>query len=142
MANILIIDDEVPSRRILGRILERENHSVYEADQGTDALELMRTRSVDLVITDLFMPGKDGIETIMELRSRHTNMKIIAVSGGGEYTVGKHFLDAARAIGADRALPKPLQASELIAAVHDLLRRGLGAVAESVRGSRDCEQLP
>lgn len=121
MANILIIDDEIPARRILGRILEKRGHRLYEASDGAEGLRLVAEQAIDLVITDLLMPEIDGIETILELRRSHATVKIIAISGGGDYRCGTDFLRAASALGADRVFQKPFSSGNLIPAVQELL---------------------
>ncbi|HKF74484.1 MAG TPA: response regulator [Stellaceae bacterium] len=121
MANILVIDDEVPVRRLVALALERQGHAVAEASDGAEALRILAARAIDLVITDLLMPETDGIETIMELRRLYPATKIIAISGGGEYQSGTGFLRAAESLGADCTLTKPFEFRQLLPAVEALL---------------------
>ena len=121
MANILVIDDEAPVRRLVALALEKQGHRVSEAGDGAEALRIMAEHSTDLVITDLLMPETDGIETIMELRRLYPATKIIAISGGGEYQSGAGFLRAAESLGADRTLTKPFEFKQLLPAVQALL---------------------
>ena len=121
MANILVIDDEAPMRRFVVMALEKQGHVVAEAAEGAEALRVLAERRIDLVITDLLMPETDGIETIMELRRLYPAIKIIAISGGGEYQSGVGFLRAAESLGADRTLTKPFEFKQLIPAVEGLL---------------------
>ena len=121
MAQILIIDDEAPVRRFVARALEKQGHGLYEAADGGEALRILAARPIDLVITDLLMPETDGIETIMELRRLHPGIKIIAISGGGEYQSGTDFLKAAHALGANRTFLKPFEWTKLLPAVQELL---------------------
>ena len=121
MANILVIDDEASMRRFVAMALEKQGHAVAEAADGTEALRILSGQAIDLVITDLLMPETDGIETIMELRRLYPAIKIIAVSGGGEYQSGAGFLRAAESLGADLTLTKPFEFKQLIPAVEGLL---------------------
>ena len=121
MANILVIDDEAPMRRFVAMSLEKQGHAVSEAADGAEALRILAERRIDLVITDLLMPETDGIETILELRRLYPAIKIIAISGGGDYQSGKGFLRAAESLGADRTLTKPFEFRELLPAVEALL---------------------
>jgi CheY-like chemotaxis protein len=121
VANILVIDDEAPTRRFVAMALEKQGHAVAEAADGAEALKVLAGRAVDLVITDLLMPETDGIETIMELRRLYPATKIIAISGGGEYQSGAGFLRAAESLGADATLTKPFEFKQLLPAVQALL---------------------
>src|SRR5215831_7102565 len=85
MARILVIDDEDPIRRLLRAALEQRGHQVVEARQGKEALDLHRSQPVELVITDILMPEKDGLEVIMALRREAPQLKVIAISGGGRF---------------------------------------------------------
>lgn len=120
MSRILIIDDEESMRFVIRGMLNLEGFSTDEAIDGAMGLERCKQSPPDLVITDLVMPEKEGIETIMELRKLHPDMKIIAISGGAGFDPTA-FLAAARELGADDALSKPFKSEELIAAVRRLL---------------------
>ena len=120
MANILIIDDDDALRRIMRRILERAGHEVREAADGELGLALHRERAADVVVTDLIMPQKEGIETIMELREGDPDVKILAVSGGGVVDPEGPLTDA-RYLGADASLSKPFSVEDLQEAVSQLL---------------------
>lgn len=122
MALILIIDDEPEVRGLLCRILADEGHRVIEADNGAVALKVIGRNQPDLVITDILMPDKDGIETIQEMRLLHPGLKIIAMTGGGRYQ-GFEYLDVAKALGADALLNKPFRAAQISALVADLMPR-------------------
>jgi len=121
VANILVIDDEASTRRLVALALEKQGHTVAEAGDGAEALKILAAHKVDLVITDLLMPETDGIETIMELRRLYPATKIIAISGGGEYQSGAGFLRAAESLGADSTLSKPFEFKQLLPAVQALL---------------------
>jgi len=121
MARILIIDDDAAVRRTMRMIVERSGHVVGEAEDGAMGLSLFRQGAYDLVITDLLMPEKEGIETIMELREEAPGVKILAVSGG-MFLDRRGPLEDAEALGADSSLPKPFSVEEFRAAVEGLLR--------------------
>lgn len=113
---ILIIDDDEFLRDSLRRTLRREGYTVIEAAEGGEGLKVLKDHPVDVVLVDLFMPGKEGLETIPELRRSHPGTKIIAMSGGG--AKGQtDVLKAARLMGAWRTLAKPFTREELIEAV-------------------------
>ena len=121
MSTILIMDDE---EAILGFLKERlmgEGFNVLTASDGKEGMNLFNDNQVDLVITDILMPGQDGFETIMELKKISPNIKIIAMSGGGHGNP-KYYLDTARSSGAKYTIEKPFKTSELVEAVHELLK--------------------
>lgn len=122
MADIIIIDDDDALRKTLGKVLERAGHDVREAADGVKGVELIHASVPDLVITDLFMPEKEGIETIMELREAYPELRILAVSGGGSVDAGGPLMDA-ELFGADASLAKPFGVDELRSMVEDLLER-------------------
>jgi len=95
-------------------------HVVIEASNGIEGLALYPAGGVDLVITDIIMPGKEGIEVIMELRLRHPHLKIMAISGGGRVD-SKDYLRIAKFLGASKVLGKPFSNEELLAALNELL---------------------
>ncbi len=120
MARILIIDDEDQTHRMLRIVLERAGYEIVEARDGQEGLRYYRAAPVDLIITDILMPGKEGLETIMELRREAPGVKIIAISGGGQ--IGTlDFLDIAKLLGARRALEKPFNLQEFVTAVQEVL---------------------
>jgi len=80
MAKILVIDDETEVRQVIGRSLERNGHEVVEALDGSEGVDLYKEKSFDIVITDIFMPVKTGLEVIQELKAFDANVKIIVVS--------------------------------------------------------------
>jgi DNA-binding response OmpR family regulator len=120
VATILVIDDDAALRDLLRRVLELEGHHVVTAREGAEGLLIFRSAPCDLVVTDLFMPGKDGIETIQELRASHSDARIIAMSGGASTGDMGPLMDA-RLLGADIALPKPFAMAAMIRAVRALL---------------------
>ena len=112
MACILVVDDEELVRVTLRQMLEKAGHRVFEATNGIEALGAFEKCEADLVITDIIMPEKEGIETIMELRQRKPGLKIIAMSGGGR-TGNTQYLHLAKSFGADNILPKPFKMCEV-----------------------------
>jgi DNA-binding response OmpR family regulator len=117
MACILIIDDEADLRATMRAALEKDGHEVFAAQNGEDGLAQFGRIPVDLVITDIMMPEKDGIETIIAMRRNHPDIRIIAISGGGN--VGKtHYLTMAQKFGATQILAKPFRRQQLLDAVH------------------------
>jgi two-component system chemotaxis response regulator CheY len=116
MATILLIDDEPPIRRLARRILVSAGHEVIEAANGRDGLRQFAAHRPQIVVTDIFMPEKGGIETIKDLRRLAPSVWIVAISGGGAAR-NMTFLDGVKALGADYALAKPFRGDELIAAV-------------------------
>jgi CheY-like chemotaxis protein len=120
VVRILVADDEVEIRESLRHELERVGYEVSTAANGAEALEIQRGQPVDLLITDIFMPELDGLETITALHRSAPELKIIAIASetGPE---GRHYLRAARSFGAARTLTKPIRPFELLAAVKELL---------------------
>lgn len=117
---ILIVDDDPQIRKLLGAILKRDGYGIITAPDGRQALRELDNQAVDLVITDLIMPGKEGIETIMEMRKKIPGMPIIAISGGGKLNP-QTYLEIARSLGAVRTMSKPIDPASLTATVKDLL---------------------
>ncbi len=120
MADILIIDDEAPVRLLIRRMLESEGHTVTEAADGTEGIKLYHESPVDVIITDLIMPDKEGLETINELRKEYPGIKIVAMSGGGKTSPGSH-LDTAKLLGAAAILEKPFEKEMLLQTIRELI---------------------
>ena len=120
MPRILIIDDDDQLRHMLCQALEQAGYETVEARDGEEGLARYRAAPTDLIITDILMPGKEGLETIMELRREVPGVKIIAISGGGQ-TGNMTFLEVARYLGAQRALQKPFELRELLDAIREVL---------------------
>jgi CheY-like chemotaxis protein len=123
IARILVIDDDAAVRETLRLVLESAGHSVTCAEDGERGLEAFETVRPDLVITDILMPEREGIETSLELRRREPGQPIIAISGGGR-AGGADFLAMARRMGADAVLPKPFEPDELLDTVARCLAAG------------------
>jgi CheY-like chemotaxis protein len=120
MAMLLVIDDDESMRRLMVRTLSGGKHQVIEAENGYQGLRLVAEHKPDVVITDILMPQKEGIETIREVQELAPRTKIIAVSGGG-LSHNLMFLDVARAFGADAVLAKPFHPAQLVEAVEKVL---------------------
>jgi CheY-like chemotaxis protein len=120
MARILLIDDDDFVRAMLSQTLAHFGHVVIEARNGKEGLERYATAGADLVITDLVMPEKEGLEVVMELRMGDNPPKIIAMSGGGR-TNPTDYLRLAKHLGACAILSKPFSSEVFMAAVNGLL---------------------
>lgn len=122
MSAILVIDDDASVREVVSEMLRLEGHEVTIAENGREAIPRLAAQHFDLVITDLIMPEKEGIETIAEIRRSNETIPIIAISGGGRLGPGD-YLETARYIGADATLAKPFARQELLATIDGLLSR-------------------
>lgn len=126
---ILVIEDDAAQRELFKTALTGAGYDVFEAPDGQVGVAMFQQHPCDLILTDLFMPNEDGIETIFEIKSRHPEVCIIAISGGGRWaqsgaSVGaQEPLDMATHFGADRTLKKPIKLQELLDMVADLLHR-------------------
>lgn len=120
MKTILLVDDDNDFRETLGRVLVRAGYEVRQATNGREAVTLYREAPADLVITDLIMPEREGIETILELRRLQPEVRVIAMSGGGRVGPGD-YLRMAQSLGAKRTLSKPFPSDQLIKAIEDVL---------------------
>ena len=119
--SILVIDDDAQLRGFLREVLDQAGYRVYEAANGNEGSEQYARHDPDLVLTDIVMPEKEGMELIMELRRDHPTLPIIAMSGGNAGFSGS-YLTVASKLGADAALAKPFTASHLLAAIEQLLK--------------------
>ena len=129
MARILVIDDEQMLRRTLRALLERAGHEVVDAEDGNQGLALFNTQRPDLVLTDIIMPNREGVETIGEMRRQAPDLPIIAMSGGGRRG-GDLFLTLAERLGASATLTKPIRQAVLLAAVDACLKPAAGGYDE------------
>lgn len=120
MSTILIVDDDPRMRKLLRRILEKEQWDVIEAGNGNEAVAQYRESAPDVVVIDIIMPEKDGLAAIAEIRDIDQAAKVVAMSGGLVLTPCA-YLDEARACGADRILPKPIERDQFIPVLRELL---------------------
>ena len=130
MANILIIDDEKDVRVVLKEVLRRAGYDVTLAANGREGLEKLAADGADMVITDVIMPGIDGVAMVQQIRETYSDMPIIVISGGGnvapmDYEPGaistSAYLASATIAGANCTLTKPFERQALIDAVQELL---------------------
>lgn len=120
MNRILIIDDDHHILLMIKKMLERAGFEVDLASDGDEGLELFNKGSFDVVITDIIMPEKEGLETIREMKRMHPDIKIIAMSGGGQVSA-ENYLKTARMFGATKILTKPFTQKQMVSAVRELL---------------------
>ncbi len=129
MLRVLIIDDEEDIRDVLYDVLNRAGFEIDVASTGEEGLDKLRSKPPDVIVTDIIMPGKDGIATIREIRKELPNAKIIAISGGGNLGPDAYepnsikttaYLAAAGEAGADVILPKPFDREALMEAIRTL----------------------
>jgi DNA-binding response OmpR family regulator len=122
MKKILLIEDHADAREMLRDALAAAGYDVTAVADGSAGIEAQRRAPADLVVTDLFMPEKEGLETITELRRKFPQTRIIAISGGSRLRVQQiDHLATAREIGADDVLSKPFDPAQLVDAVQRLL---------------------
>ncbi len=121
MARILLIEDDESIRTLLQENLVRAGHEVTMAANGREGLERHKPGAFDLVITDLIMPEKEGIEVLQDLRVRDPQMKALAMSGGGQFGAAETYLRLASLLGAGQVLAKPFTRDQFLAAVNEAL---------------------
>jgi DNA-binding response OmpR family regulator len=116
---VLVVDDNRDMLESMRLLLAHAGHEAETSDSAGRALEIQSERPADVLITDIFMPGTDGLETIVEFRARWPELRIVAMSGGG--TVARRdYLDGAREAGADAMLRKPFEPQRLIDTLESL----------------------
>lgn len=120
MARILIADDDVDLCEMLRLVLQKAGYEVDVAADGEQAIRAYERHPADVLITDLFMPGRDGLETVQFFRGRHPALRIIAISGGGYSGQKTDHLAVARAAGADLSFRKPFEVATLLEGVRKL----------------------
>jgi two-component system, chemotaxis family, chemotaxis protein CheY len=127
MARILVIDDRAAIRQLISTVLGADGHQVSTADSGEQGVPMYQKVQPDIVIIDIFMPGRDGIQTIRDLRAVAPAVKILAMSAGWSTGAASQYigddydvLEDAKRAGADHALRKPFDVSVLREAVRTL----------------------
>jgi DNA-binding NtrC family response regulator len=120
MKKILIIDDEPHILLMLKKMLERIGYEIDLAANGNEGLELFKRNPSSLVITDIIMPEKEGLETIREMKRVSPDLKIIAMSGGGKVSAD-NYLEIAKIFGASKVIEKPFTQQEMVSAVRELM---------------------
>ena len=118
---IMVVDDDAGIRRTLQILLSKAGYEVMQARDGLEAVRLWRDRGGDLVITDLHMPEKDGIETIVELLTFSPGIRIIAMSGGGQ-TKRLDLLGNLALLGTVLTIEKPFTLTEMMTMVGRALK--------------------
>ena len=121
MAHILVVDDDDSIRALLREILENEGHHVQEAKDGKQGVASYQQHPTDIIVTDILMPEKDGVELIMELQDSFPEVKIIAMSGGGRGLDAEFNLRIAQDFGALQQISKPFSHQQVLEAVAKLL---------------------
>jgi DNA-binding response OmpR family regulator len=129
LARILVIDDNPDVLAALHKAFTAEGHAVEDAPDSATGIRLHHENPFDLILTDIVMPDKEGISTIIELRREYPELKIIAMSGGGDFEP-YGYLDIAKRVGADRTIPKPFSLKEIMEVVNDVLYGGKSASRE------------
>jgi CheY-like chemotaxis protein len=119
-ARILVIEDDSTLRKLLVGLLTNAGHSVILASDGREGIVALERQPIDLVITDLFMPNQDGIETIMAMRRTHPKLPIIMMTGGYHFEAD-YYTRIAKTLGANKLLRKPFLAQDLYRLVTELL---------------------
>jgi len=117
---ILVIDDDDQFRETLKEMLEEEGYHINDAQNGVIGIELYRKNPSDLVITDLFMPEKEGIETIIDLKNEFPDAKIIAMSGGGSLQPA-NYLALTEELGVLKTFEKPFSRNSLLETIRELI---------------------
>jgi DNA-binding NtrC family response regulator len=120
MAHILVVEDDCHVRHFLCDILAKQGHTLYGAADGSEAFNIVEQEPIDCVITDILMPGVEGIELISGLHKYRPEIKVIAVSGGGRVDAA-HYLNMANEFGADRLIFKPFEPQKILDTVDVLL---------------------
>lgn len=122
MAKILLVEDDDLVRDMLTQVLERASHQVLCATNGEEAANYLQKETPDIMVTDIIMPKKSGITLISEVKNRHPNLEIIAISGGGRLDP-TGYLDLSESLGASVSFEKPIDNTALLMAI-DLLLHG------------------
>jgi CheY-like chemotaxis protein len=122
MARVIVIDDQEAIRRIVRRVLERAGHEVLDAADGERGLELLERHPADVVLSDIFMPGMDGIQMLRQIRKQFPAVKVIVMSGGDSSGMLDLRRDA-ELLGAVKSLSKPFTTHEIVAVVNSVLER-------------------
>jgi CheY-like chemotaxis protein len=120
-SRLLVVEDHDDTRALMVEFLAEQGYQVSEAETGVRATEMFRENPFDLVITDILLPDKDGLEVILEIRKKFPDAKFLAISGGGETLLADDCLHSARAFGAQKTLSKPFGPRDLLQTVEEIL---------------------
>ena len=118
--HILVIDDDTFMRNMLEDMLTRVGYNVSLAEDGAQGLKMFNQNHYDLVITDIIMPEKEGLELISDFRKSSKPFKVIAISGGGRFK-GIDYLSLAEKLGAFKTLTKPFSMKQILNAIQETL---------------------
>ncbi|MBF0449645.1 MAG: response regulator [Candidatus Magnetomorum sp.] len=121
MPHILIVDDDISIQKMLKIFFENKKYSVSLASNGREAVYKQSKNPADIILTDIFMPEKEGLETIREIREKHPQTKIIAMSGGAFYRAPNDYLTIAKKIGADDVICKPFELKQVYEKILQLI---------------------
>ena len=119
LTRLLIIDDDIIIREIIKDSLSDYPIFVDEAANGVEGIRKIRENRYDVVLTDIIMPEKEGLELIMELKVIHSNLKVIATTSGGSVAADE-YLEMAKGLGADAVLAKPFSEVKLVEIINEL----------------------
>ena len=121
MAHIMVVEDDIQFRQMLLDMLQQDGHRVASAGDGVEAMTALAAARPDLIITDILMPGMDGVELIMELSRQDNATPMIAMSGGRRAITAEFNLDSAALLGVKSTLAKPFSRADLRAAIEQAL---------------------
>jgi CheY-like chemotaxis protein len=113
MIRLLVVEDNDDFRFIVCEMLADLDYQVFTATNGVQALAVLESQAIDIVLTDMIMPDKEGLETVREIRRKYPTIKIAAMSGGGRVNAN-NYLDLAKRLGASVTFEKPFRAQELL----------------------------
>jgi YesN/AraC family two-component response regulator len=126
MQKILIIEDDHHILLMMKKMLDNKGFEITLASNGKEGLEIFNKNTFDLVITDIIMPEKEGLETIREMKRACSDLKIIAMSGGGKISAD-NYLETAKIFGASKLLEKPFTRQQLVTAVQEIMGESPGS---------------
>lgn len=122
MGKIMVVDDDIGIKKLLENAFLKVGYEVSAFTSGKDAINKFKNDPHDVLITDIIMPEKDGIETIIEIKKIEPNIKIIAISGGGRIKADD-YLNIVKKLGVDYTFSKPFSIKEILEAVNNLLKK-------------------
>lgn len=132
---VLVVDDDPDLLKLITTAFARAGFKAYSARNGRLAVQLVRALQPDLMVTDIVMPEKEGIATIIEVKAASPDTSVIAISGGGAYGRSGNFLQWAEELGADEVMAKPFPMSQLLTAARVVLgRKGAPNAARAATG--------
>ncbi len=120
MIKILVIDDDELVKNMISSVLRKNNFEVVSASNGVEGVNVAKKVEPNIVLTDMLMPDKEGVETIIEVKQALPEVKVIAMSGGGQEK-NMTFLQMAKKVGADCVLQKPFKPSDLVSMIKEMV---------------------